>query len=181
MGACSANALRIDADGVGGEVDEVELPCRTAFLPQVGDVGDGGDAVAVEEEVAVVMAVDERHDRVGAHGVGQLVPVVDVVRLDGHVGDEEDGVGTAALAVTAEDVGDVFDVLRCHVAHGHAHHRTRGDADEAYTFMFKREAFVAEDFEEVHAAAFTPVLVVIALDDVPRLVERAEQLVGQAQ
>ena len=151
------------------------------LLPEVGHVDDARYAVVGEVKVAVVVAIDERYDRVGAYGVGQLIPVVDVGGLHGHVGDEEYGLGVSALAVAAEDGSDVVNVLRCHVAHGHAHHGTSGNTDEAYAFVLEGEALIAEDLEEVHATALAPVLVMVALDDVPGFVELAEQVVSHAQ
>ncbi len=171
-----AHVLSIDADRVSRKVDNVVLSGRMPILSKIRHIDDARHAVVTEVEVAVVMTVDKCHDRVGADGIGQLIPVVNVGWLHGHVCHHKHG-----ITIRAENILDVSDVLRRNMPHRHSHHRTGRYAYEANTLMHKGEMLITKDFDEVHASALAPVLVVVSLDNVPGLMECAQQFVSQAQ
>ena len=174
-----AHGMGVNHYRVGTHVKLIVLPGRVAFLPEVGDVGNARHAVEVEVEIAMIMTVYKGHYRVRAYGVGDLIPVVDIGRLHGHVGDHEHGI--AGLAVFLQDLPRVSYVFRCHMTEGHAHHGTRGEADKEYALVLEMETLVAENLHEVHASALAPVLVVVAFEYVPRLDELVKLALSYAQ
>ncbi len=63
----------------------------------------------------------------------------------------------------------------------HTHHWACGETDEEDTLVFKMESLIAEDLLEVHATALAPVLVVVAFEDIPWLVEPVQLLLSNAK
>ena len=84
-----------DADGIGIDVNLVILSVVVAWLAKVRNIHNARDAVVVEMEVAMIVAVDECHHGKVGYSIGNVVPVVHILRLHRDVAHHEYG-----LAVT---------------------------------------------------------------------------------